>query len=233
MSLTLLLRCRSLAETRAYYRDVLSFAVADTAGRTLTAEKEGGKLIFVDKDFSGTPAISATIYFTVADADAYFAEIKDKVDIAWPLQNMPYGSREFGITDCNGYCLSFQQDTGAYRSHHADLTGSTFSDVNLASSRFDNVNLSKAVFTNVSLAGAAVTDANLIGATITGSNLTSMTFTDVKLAGGRFEDVNLSQAVFTNVNLAGAAVTDAKLSGTTINGILVSDLIRAYEDRDK
>lgn len=229
MSLTLLLRCRSLAETRAYYRDVLGFTVADTEGKTLTAEKEGGKLIFVDQDFLGTPALSATIYFTLADADRYFAEIKDKVDIAWPLQDMPYGSREFGITDCNGYCLAFQQNMGVHRSHNADLTGATFTDVTLAGSRFDDVNLSEAAFTNVSLAGAAVTDANLTGATITRSNLTGMTFTDVKLAGGRFEDVNLSQVVFTNVNLAGAATTDANLSGMTINGVLVSDLIQAYE----
>jgi uncharacterized protein YjbI with pentapeptide repeats len=223
MSLTLLLRCRSLAETRAYYRDILGFAVADTAGKTLTAEKEGGTLIFVDQDFLGTPAMSATIYFTLADADAYFAVIKDKVAIAWPLQNMPYGTREFGITDCNGYCLAFQQNMSVHRSHNADLTGATFTDVKLAGSRFEDVSLSQAAFTNVSLAGAVITAANLTG----------MTFTDVKLAGGRFEDVNLFQAVFTNVNLAGAAVTDANLTGMTINGILVSDLIQAYENRDK
>ncbi len=221
MSLTLLLRCRSLTETRAYYKDVLGFSVADTAGKTLTAEKEGGKLIFVDQDFLGTPALSATIYFTLADADAYFGQIKDKVDIAWPLQNMPYGSREFGINDCNGYCLAFQQNMGVHRSHNADLTGATFTDVKLAGSRFEDVSLYQAVFTNVNLAEAAVTDANLMG----------MTFTDVKLAGSRFEDVNLHQAVFTNVNLAGAAITDANLSGMTINGILVSDLIQAYQSQ--
>jgi uncharacterized glyoxalase superfamily protein PhnB len=55
------------------------------------------------------PRFSGTIYFTVPDADSYFATVKDKVAIAWPVQNMPYGSREFGVKDCNGYHLAFQQ----------------------------------------------------------------------------------------------------------------------------
>jgi uncharacterized glyoxalase superfamily protein PhnB len=49
------------------------------------------------------------LYFTVADAAGYYAAIKDKVSIAWPLQKMPYGSSEFGVVDCNGYHLAFQQ----------------------------------------------------------------------------------------------------------------------------
>jgi len=30
-------------------------------------------------------------YFALADAAAYYAAVKDKASIAWPLQQMPYG----------------------------------------------------------------------------------------------------------------------------------------------
>lgn len=109
MPLTLLLRCNDLEETRNFYRSVLDFSVTDTAG-TLTVEKHGGRLIFTDQDlWQGPPACSGTLYFQVPDADAFFASIKDAAAVAWPIQDMPYGSREFGIRDCNGYHLAFQQ----------------------------------------------------------------------------------------------------------------------------
>jgi catechol 2,3-dioxygenase-like lactoylglutathione lyase family enzyme len=110
MSLTILLRCRDLAETRELYREKLGFNVRDTAEGTVTAEYCGGVLIFTPGDlWKSPPGFSGTIYFTVPDADRYFAAIKDQVAIAWPVQMMPYGSREFGVKDCNGYHLAFRQ----------------------------------------------------------------------------------------------------------------------------
>jgi predicted enzyme related to lactoylglutathione lyase len=110
MSLMLLLRCHDLAATRTFYANALGFAATPSAEKTLTVEKQGSKLVFTQQDLWKSPPIcSGTLYFTVADAAAYYAAIKDKVSIAWPLQNMPYGSCEFGVVDCNGYHLAFQQ----------------------------------------------------------------------------------------------------------------------------
>jgi uncharacterized glyoxalase superfamily protein PhnB len=110
MSVTLLLRCNNIEETRAFYASVLGFAVSASAESTLTAGKNGSKLIFTAQDlWKSGPVFSGTIYFTVPDVEACFATIKDKAVLAWPLQDMPYGSREFGVTDCNGYTLAFQQ----------------------------------------------------------------------------------------------------------------------------
>lgn len=50
MSLSLLLRCRDLDETRRFYRTVLGFEVADSPGPTLTARLQGGTLIFTAQD---------------------------------------------------------------------------------------------------------------------------------------------------------------------------------------
>lgn len=108
MSLTLLLRTDDLKETRRWYESVLGFEAIDTAEDTLTVERYGGKLIFTER-FGAPDGFSGTIYFTVPDVDRYFMSLHDKVDVAWPVQDMSYGSREFGIKDCNGYHLAFQQ----------------------------------------------------------------------------------------------------------------------------
>lgn len=110
MPLTILLRCNDLEETRRFYHSALGFNVRDTAEGTLTVEKHGGALIFTPGDLWERPTgFSGTIYFTVPDVDGYFNAVKGKVTVSWPVQDMSYGSREFGIKDCNGYHLAFRQ----------------------------------------------------------------------------------------------------------------------------
>ncbi|MDP9899697.1 VOC family protein [Variovorax ginsengisoli] len=111
MSLSILLRCFDIEQTREFYESVLCCVVASTAENTITVTKGGAHLIFTSQDlWSATPGFSGTIYITVADVDQYFSTIASKASVAWPLQTMPYGGREFAITDCNGYLLAFQQE---------------------------------------------------------------------------------------------------------------------------
>ena len=110
MSLTLLLRCNEISTTRSFYRDVLGFRVTDTAEDTLTADCFGARLVFTASDlWQSTPFCSGTIYFEVEDLETLYASVTGNPNISWALQDMPYGSREFGIKDCNGYFLAFQQ----------------------------------------------------------------------------------------------------------------------------
>ena len=111
MSLSILLRCLDVEQTRTFYESVLGFSVAATAGNTITVTKAGANLVFTKEDlWNSSPSFSGTIYITVADVDQYFSSIACNATVAWPLQSMPYGSREFAITDCNGYLIAFQQD---------------------------------------------------------------------------------------------------------------------------
>jgi predicted enzyme related to lactoylglutathione lyase len=111
MSLTILLRCVDLESTRNFYQSVLGFDSAVTPGNTLTVSKHGVRLVFTAQDlWALEPRLSGTIYITVVDVEACFAAIKDSVTVAWALQEMPYGSREFAIMDCNGYLIAFQQE---------------------------------------------------------------------------------------------------------------------------
>lgn len=108
-ALTLLLRCESIQKTRDFYRSALGFSVTDSAEGTLTAERFKATLIFTSADLWGyAPQCSGTFYFTVPDLDRYYAEVIETLKPSWPLQIMPYGSREFGISDCNGYTLAFR-----------------------------------------------------------------------------------------------------------------------------
>lgn len=104
----LLLKCKNIAETRSFYEEILDFQVFDSAQGTCTVQKGDGSIIFTEEDlWGGHPRCTGTIYFFLPDVDAYYASIKSKASVHWPLQSMPYGTREFGVKDCNEYTLAF------------------------------------------------------------------------------------------------------------------------------
>jgi len=80
----------------------------------------------------------------------------------------------------------------------ADLSGSSFTDVNLSGANFNNVNF----------AGAQFEDANLSGWSVRNANLTHLN-------------------VY-NADLRGASFSSCLTHGLTIDGIDVSDLLTAY-----
>ena len=51
-------------------------------------------------------------YVWVDNADALYAEFKSRgVRIAREICDQPYGCRDFGVEDCNGYRLGFGHNT--------------------------------------------------------------------------------------------------------------------------
>lgn len=54
-----------------------------------------------------TPAFTGSFYFDVDDVTALWAGLKDRVNIAYPMEDFEYGMREFAIYDNNGYMLKF------------------------------------------------------------------------------------------------------------------------------
>ncbi|MGE8049382.1 VOC family protein [Pseudomonas monteilii] len=114
MSLTALLRCNDLNVTQEYYREILGFDVAETAAGSIRVSYEDSYLVFTEQDlWAVSTGSSATFYFHVADVSQYFERVKGLAEIAWPLQDMSYGMREFGVRDCNGYYLAFAQSERA------------------------------------------------------------------------------------------------------------------------
>ena len=55
------------------------------------------------------PVLSGTIYFYPTDVSAIAAEWSNVISLEWGPAEMPYGMREFGIKDPNGYFLAFTE----------------------------------------------------------------------------------------------------------------------------
>ena len=56
------------------------------------------------------PILTGSIYLTIENVDELWQKLKDKVEIAYAIENFDYGMREFGIKDCNGYILNLGQN---------------------------------------------------------------------------------------------------------------------------
>ncbi len=57
------------------------------------------------------PTFSGLIYVFVDDVDALAKELEGRIDFRWGPETQPYGLRELGISDLNGYLLVFARDT--------------------------------------------------------------------------------------------------------------------------
>lgn len=56
------------------------------------------------------PVLTGSIYVTVERVDELWENLKDKVEIVYPVENFEYGMREFGIRDPNGYVLNLGEN---------------------------------------------------------------------------------------------------------------------------
>ncbi len=103
-----LLRVLDLDETVAFYVERLGFELHWREGDTASVESGAARLMFsTGENLGATPALSGTLYFYPDDVERLWTELRDQVTVEWELQDMPYGTREFGIRDPNGYILAF------------------------------------------------------------------------------------------------------------------------------
>ena len=59
---------------------------------------------FIKTNFTGS------FYFNVDDVETLWNDLKDHVQICYPIESFDWGMREFAIYDNNGYILQFGQD---------------------------------------------------------------------------------------------------------------------------
>lgn len=62
---------------------------------------------FTESQFTGS------IYIHTDDVDKVWKELKDKVEVVYPIDNFEHGMREFAIYDCNKYMIQFGQEIDA------------------------------------------------------------------------------------------------------------------------
>ncbi|MBX2869905.1 MAG: hypothetical protein KTR18_14595 [Acidiferrobacterales bacterium] len=110
MPINILLKCSDMESTKCFYQQNLEFDVSETEHETFSAAKEDCTILFTPTDlWPGIPNCTGTIYLLIENVASYYDKVKERVPIVWPLQEMPYGMKEFGIKDCNHYLLAFAQ----------------------------------------------------------------------------------------------------------------------------
>jgi uncharacterized glyoxalase superfamily protein PhnB len=101
--------------TLDFYVNILGFAVdskMDNEGKVFWAmlRRNNIWLMFSDPNKhigNKTPKFTGQLYIYTNDVDSVWTFVKDKVKIAYPIDNFNYGMREFGIYDNNGYLIAF------------------------------------------------------------------------------------------------------------------------------
>ena len=69
-------------------------------------------LLSTSPDLGARPQFTGTIYFDVEDVEGLWDAVGSKADVVWPIADMEYGTREFGIRDPDGYVLAFAEQRG-------------------------------------------------------------------------------------------------------------------------
>lgn len=116
------LMVENVAQTIAFYRDVLGFELLRTFPEMGTPfwallKKGNAEIMLQEKqhfahEFSlplpGKLGGSFALYMAVPEIDAFYASVKDSAKIVKELHGTAYGAQRFAVEDCNGYVLVFQ-----------------------------------------------------------------------------------------------------------------------------
>lgn len=111
------LRVRNLDQSLDFYQILLGFTVdwrAPNDGDGENAMLSAGPvslLLSTGSHLGDTPAFTGTLYFKMQGVTAFFENLKNQVEVVWPLEQMPYHQLEFGIHDPDGYTLAFAEES--------------------------------------------------------------------------------------------------------------------------
>ena len=121
------LRVRDMNASLTFYTQLLGFhavwqAANDGGGENCLLSWGSVELMLSTGPHLGAPpAMTGAIYFNGTGVAALYERINAAARIVWPLAEMEYGTREFGIHDPDGYTLAFAEDL----SQGAETTGSS------------------------------------------------------------------------------------------------------------
>ncbi len=116
--ITTMLTVPNVQQTIDFYTETLGFECIETWAeeeKVVWANVQAGQANIMlsawnDHEPAEPSKLTGLLYCYTNDVDDLWHRLKDQVEVAWPLETMPYGLKEFAIKDCNGYTLSFGQE---------------------------------------------------------------------------------------------------------------------------
>lgn len=121
---------------------------------------------------------------------------------------------------------------GKHLAEHADISGSSFHDVNMAGADFDDVNLGGARFHNINLSDIRVSAVQIGGATF--KHIGPPPDADGRQERQRpvvFEEAMLCDSTFRKVDMSNVKIIDCNIEGMTIDGVPVADLLAEHRKK--
>jgi uncharacterized glyoxalase superfamily protein PhnB len=112
-SLTPMLWVKDLEEAIRFYRDILGFACVKQVEGWACLKKDAVEIMLsLPNEHEPFDRLQCTgsFYFRCDDVDALWNEVRDRATVVYPLENFPYGMREFAIRDNTGYILQFGRE---------------------------------------------------------------------------------------------------------------------------
>lgn len=113
--LTPILYTANLKETLDYYTNVFGFTCrsfdSNIGWASLAYDEVEIMLSIPNKHIAfDAPGFTGSFYLTTNEVDQWWERLKNKVTIAYPIENFKYGMREFAVYDNNGYLIQFGQE---------------------------------------------------------------------------------------------------------------------------
>ena len=112
LDLVPMLTVPNVAEAVTFYSETLGFRCANQMEGWAVVERDGVELMFALPNEHlpfERPLLTGSLYLRTNSIDALWADLKEKANILYPMEDFSYGMREFAILDNNGYCLQFGQ----------------------------------------------------------------------------------------------------------------------------
>jgi uncharacterized glyoxalase superfamily protein PhnB len=97
----------NLEKARRFYEEVLGFEPGESFAPTRWQSYKCQEGVFFA--IGEAPGSTEETSLKVEDIEAYWAQIKDKVEVVNPLEKTPWGTYRFVIKDPDGHLLAFSQ----------------------------------------------------------------------------------------------------------------------------
>ncbi|TBR40349.1 MULTISPECIES: VOC family protein [Dyella] len=109
-----MLRCADIGTMVRFYCQTLGFRIDggdEALGWVSLARDDVSIMLSRLSEHEGDqrPHFTGSLYFRVDDVDTRWLLLCERATVCYPIEDFPYGMREFGIYDPEGYLLQFGQ----------------------------------------------------------------------------------------------------------------------------